>query len=228
MQPYFFPYLSYFHLIESSDIFIFYTDVQYIHRGWINRNRILLKNKAYRFTIPVERSSQNSLIQDKRLSSDSDWSSELMKKLEHAYGKAPYFDSVMCMLEQMTQKEYTQISELAIASIHAVYTYLDLSFNHSISSEISPENRTSGRAERLIEITKKLGYSRYINSSGGRDLYQKEFFRAHGVELAFIQSKPMAYPQFNKPFIPELSIIDVLMFNSPEQVRNYLSAYTVT
>ena len=90
MQPYFFPFIGYWQLIHAVDIFVIYDDVSYIKRGWINRNRILLNNEPYLFSISCKKSSQNKLINEIELALDSRLQNKLFKTFEHAYIKAPF------------------------------------------------------------------------------------------------------------------------------------------
>ncbi|GAB4249269.1 MAG: hypothetical protein Kow0079_01810 [Vicingaceae bacterium] len=79
------------------------------------------------------------------------------------------------------------------------------------------------KADRLIEICKKLNSSVYINPSGGKDLYSKSYFKSKSIDLFFIEHKLITYKQFNNEFFSNLSIIDVLMFNHPDKIKEYLT-----
>lgn len=228
MQPYIFPYLGYFHLIEASDTFIFYDDVNYIKRGWINRNRIGLNNKAHRFTLPIKKASQNVLIKDTRVNLDKSWQKSFFSTLTQAYRTAPHFDATVALIEgTFIDQEENTISSLAIRSIEHVYRYLEIKPNFIKSSVFSPETRGLERSERLIQITKKLGYNSYINLLGGKELYTKEYFRHHGINLNFIKSLDHSYKQHSDIFIPALSIIDILMFNDKEATKHLFHNFTL-
>lgn len=227
MQPYVFPYIGYFHLIESSESIVFYDDVNFIKRGWINRNRILLNDTDFLITIPVEKASQNKLILDIKPKIDSSFNNKFYGLLKNAYKKAPHYEEVLALINNVLDKQYENIADLAIESILSVYQYLGKEINWTKSSIVSPESKGIDRADRLIHITKSLGYKQYVNSFNGRELYQKEYFHSNGVELYFIHSEKVDYRQYSDSFIPWLSIIDVLMFNDKESVNNHLLAYSL-
>lgn len=227
MQPYIFPNIGYFHLIDASDVFVFYDDVHYIKRGWINRNRILLNGKDYLFSVPVSRSSQNRLINETLLSNDREWNAKFTKTLTHSYQNAPFFASTMEVVTAVFSTDYCNISDMAIDSIARVCDYLEMEFNYTRSSVCLPEPREIDKADRLIEITKRQGSKHYVNAAGGVELYTKDYFLDHGVELTFIQSKPVEYEQYENEFVPGLSIIDVMMFNSVETTRGFIARYKV-
>lgn len=226
MQPCVFPYIGYFHLIQGSDLFVFYDDVNHIKRGWINRNRILLNGVDYLFTIPLQKASQNKFINETQI--ETNYQKKLLTQLRHAYINAPYYQQVFALVESVLLKPHKYISELGIDSIVSVYKYLNLDFRWGCSSSESSTTRNLGRAERLIAITKQFNYNTYINLSGGKKLYDKHFFSQRELDLKFVYSTMVEYNQNQKEFIPSLSIIDVLMFNSIENVKEHFSLFTLT
>jgi ribosomal protein S18 acetylase RimI-like enzyme len=227
MQPYTFPYIGYFHLIESSSLAVFFDDVNYIRGGWINRNRILLNNKEYLFTVPVAHGSQNRLINETLPSIDTKWKDSFHKTLTYAYRKAPYFSDVADMVISVFEAPASDIADLATKSIVAVYDYLGRKIEYTKSSLCAAGTKGMEKADRLIEITKALGFAHYGNAPGGVSLYDKDYFRSRGVELNFIKSNYIEYKQYENSFVPWLSIIDVLMFNDRDRVVDFFSHYTI-
>lgn len=227
MQPYVFPYIGYFHLIDACNLFVFYDDVQFIPRGWINRNRILLNQNDYLFTVPVSKVSQNRLINETRLAIDNKWIDKFKKTLTLSYQKAPFFHEVCPLIMSVFSGSYCSVSDLAINSIVSVYDYLGMPFNYTLSSICSNETRGMNKADRLIAITKNQGYKGYVNASGGQELYSKEYFKLNGIDLGFIESHQVKYRQFLREFIPQLSIIDVMMFNDVETIKELISQYKI-
>lgn len=227
MQPYLFPYLGYFHLIEATNEIVFYDDVNYTKKGFINRNNILLNGKAHRFSIPIEKASQNKLINESYPKMDDKYLRKFFETLEVAYKKAPFYEEVLEMIEDVFDSGYDTIADMAIFSIVKTYEYLGKDIKYLRSSICSPETQGIEKADRLIRITKKLGYENYINAAGGRDIYTKEQFDKKGIQLSFIQSKWSEYLQYDNEFVSGLSIIDLLMFNSPESVMEHLEEYSL-
>lgn len=226
MQPYTFPYIGYFQMISAVDKFVFYDDVNYIKQGWINRNKILLNNKEYLFTIPLEKATSFSLIKDTKIDSKQyeSWKINFLKTLRQNYKKAPYFIAIYDLCICTLDSNCISISEVAIKSVMLASKYLNLKTEFVISSEQNADKEL-GRMERLIEICKKENANFYINGLGGLHLYKKDEFAKKDVHLHFIKSKPIKYKQFNNEFIPWLSILDVLMFNSPEEIKMMLDKY---
>ena len=227
MQPYFFPYIGYFHLIEASDKIVFYDDVNYIKGGWINRNRILHYKSDFLFTIPVEKASSNKLIKEVRPIINYDSTNKFFAQIKNTYRKAPYYGEVFEILKAVLSQQYINIADLAIKSITSVYNYLDKDIQWTKSSVFSPETKGLARADRLIQITKDLYCQNFINAAGGQELYQREYFINKGVNLYFVKSQKVEYNQFGNDFIPWLSIIDILMFNDIESVKEQLAAYHI-
>ena len=109
MQPYVFPFIGYFQLINSVDHFVFYDDVNFMKKGWINRNRIVINKNDFQFTISLEKISQFRKIKEIKVLSDN----KLLKRIEQAYKKAPYFDEVYPLLKNILEIQSESIAHLA-------------------------------------------------------------------------------------------------------------------
>lgn len=225
MQPYLFPYIGYFQLINAVDTFVFYDDVNFIKRGWINRNQILVNNKSGLFTVPLKKASQNKLINEIETAIDEKWLSQFFKTLEQNYKNAPYFNETFQLLKKVFDKKQTKISSLAIDSVLQISKYLQLNTQFEVSSIAYPNSIDLSKAERLIAICKEKGSNQYINPSGGKELYHKNTFNKEDIVLSFIVNELLPYRQFGNEFVNGLSIIDVLMFNSKEEIRLMLNKY---
>lgn len=226
MQPYFLPYTGYFQLMAAVDKFVVFDDVNYINRGWINRNHLLLNGKAYTFTLPLCHASQNRLICDHELIEDDRWREKLLRTIEQAYLKAPCYASVAPLVERVINYPSRKLEIFLLNSIYEIANYLDLSTNIVKSSRCYSNAEMKGE-ERILDICKKEGATQYFNAIGGESLYKRANFLANGVGLEFIRSKPFSYSQGNNQFVPCLSILDVLMFNKKNEVRKLLDMVEV-
>lgn len=224
MQPYLFPYLGYYQLVNSVNTFVFYDDVNFIKRGYINRNNILSNGKPLRFTVPVINASQNKLIKDLNF---DDNIKKVLKTIAQSYKKAPYFKDVYPLVEIVLSSENRALEHLCGKSVTLVFEYLGIKKNFYYSSELE-YNRDLAAADKLIEIGNKLEMIDYVNSPGGKALYTKEYFSSKNINLSFIEIEKYEYSQNAEEFIPHLSMIDVLMWNSPEQVKLLLKKYKLT
>ncbi|MDK9737731.1 WbqC family protein [Vibrio sp. D404a] len=221
MQPYLFPYLGYYQLVNSADKFVLYDDVNYIKHGYINRNNILVSGKAQRFTIAVPGMSPNKKISE--LSYDNNVK-KLLKTIEQSYRKAPNFEAVFSLVSEVLLDSNRTITNIAGNSIREVFDYLGVHKKFYLSSEIDNDKSLNAQ-DRLIEMAKFLECDHYVNSPGGRDLYSKSYFSNNGVNLNFINTLPYSYNQGAIDFVPNLSMIDVLMWNSKEDVCRLLKNY---
>jgi len=220
MQPYIFPYIGYFQLIHATDVFVFYDDVNYINKGWINRNRILLNGKEHLFTLPCKEASQSKLIMDIEVLEDAKAINKLLATMQAAYRKAPNFNEVYPMAERvLNEGQGAKLSEVAAGSVKAVCEYIGLSRTFKTSSECY-DNRELKKADRLIDICHREGIKKYVIPSGGQEIYTKEYYGEQGISLSFLVPGRRDYMQFDNSFVPWLSILDVLMFNSKEEIRN--------
>lgn len=225
MQPYIFPYIGYFQLIKAVDTFVFYDDVNFIKQGWINRNQTLVNNQPNLFTIPLKKVSSFKLIKETEINDKlyPKWKKKFLKKIQQNYSKAPFFQEVYSVIEKVFSTPVDTISDLAILSVKETSHYLDLDTIFKISSEEFSDFQDLERTKRLLEINKKLNTSTYINPIGGQELYCKEEFKSNNIDLLFLQPSLKPYSQFNQNFISGLSIIDVMMFNSKNEISELIS-----
>lgn len=222
MQPYVYPYIGYFQLIRAADQFVFLDDVNFIKKGWINRNYIYSSQGPQLFTIPLSGSSQNTLISQTKLFGD-DWSKKTLKQIQQNYKKAPHFEEVFPILQNVFGAQHDTIAELAISSVSSVLAYLEIPFNPIKSSELELGPVTA--QDRIIAICKTLQTERYINAAGGKELYSAAAFAEKNMDLFFIHSGKIEYSQFKTPNSQSYSIIDVLMFNDKRATITLLDQF---
>jgi len=227
MQPYLFPYLGYFQLLQAVDRFVVYDDVAFIKQGWINRNRILINGQPAYVTIPLKHASSFSLIRDTFIDDDpqnAKWVDKTLKTVANAYRRAPEFPQVFPLIEAALNVETSRVVDLAVASVKAVMAFLDIR-TEWVASSAGYGNQHLKSEDRVLAICKAERATAYINVAGGRELYSRDRFAEQGIRLCFLQPGRIEYRQFHDVFVPWLSIIDVLMFNPPGNVREWLTRY---
>lgn len=223
MQPYFFPYLGYWQLINAVDKYVVYDDVTYIKGGWINRNNILLNNSSHLITLSLVNSSSFKNINEIEITRDSIKLEKLLKTIKVAYMKAPHYKEIMPIIEKLV-KTNTNIAKLNFNSIIEINKYLNIQTEILLSSQIKKDNKLKAQ-DKVIHINEILGADTYYNAIGGQTLYSKEIFKEKGINLRFLKMNELRYKQFNNEFVPNLSIIDVLMFNKKETIQKYLDNF---
>ena len=225
MQPYFFPYIGYWQLISSVDRFVLYDDVNYINRGWINRNQILINGQSHFINLKLQNASQNKLINSIEILDDYEYNCQkIITSIDINYKKAPYYAEVAELLKDIIDYKEKNLAKYLEHSIRSICGHLAIKTEIIVSSEISKDNMLKGQ-DKIIEICKKTGCSSYINAIGGQTLYSRQSFINEGLELSFIKSGDITYKQFHNTYVPNLSIIDVMMFNSKETIREMLNQY---
>lgn len=224
MQPYFFPYIGYWQLINAVDVFVVYDDVNYITRGWINRNRILVEGQAKYINLSLSKASQNKVIREIEVNYDERLVRKTLCTLRHAYRKAPQYDSAQPVIEKILRSNKKKVSEFLLESIYRICEFLEIDKHIVLSSEIEKNNLLRGQ-EKVLEICRCLGADTYINPIGGVGLYSFQRFKEEAINLYFLRSIPIFYKQFENEFQENLSIIDVMMFNSAEKIKSFLRNY---
>lgn len=229
MQPYFFPYLGYFALIKYTDKWIVFDTVQYIERGWINRNRIInpTKPEDMYINIPLENHHRDILIKDVLISNNENYKEKILSQLWTAYKKrANYFNNVYKLVEDVLSLNTRSITELNVYALKKVNDYLNIPFDYEVFSKMNlaiDEVHDSG--EWALNISKALNASEYVNPPGGIGLFDKEKFDQNDIALKFLRINLKPYNQKKVKFIEGLSIIDVMMFNSVNSINEMLNDY---
>jgi hypothetical protein len=226
MQPYIFPYIGYFQLIHAADKFVVYDDVNFIKQGWINRNQILLNGKEFLFTIPLADASSFKKINEVQLHKRlyDAWKPKFYKSLVQAYSKAPFFDEAFSLVKSVLDNECTTIAGLATDALNKISAYMGID-TIIIPTSTQYENNSLAGKERVVDICKREGADTYVNAPGGAELYPQSFFKNENIQLYFIKTKGIKYQQYGEHFVPNLSIIDVLMFNPKEKINELLNSY---
>ena len=224
MQPYLFPYIGYWQLINAVDVFVIFDDVSYIKKGYINRNSILLNGQGQRITLELIGASQNKLINEIEIRGNS---KKILRTIELSYSKAPYFKDIFPIIEEILNQEEKNLAKFIGYSLEKISNYLKIDTKFLYSSSIKKDNSLKAQ-NKILDICSKLDAKNYINTIGGVNLYDEDRFKKEGIDLNFLKAKIINYQQFKDEFISHLSIIDVLMFNDIDAVRNMLKIDKLT
>jgi len=215
MQPYLFPYLGYFQLLSAVDEFWLLDDVQFIRRGWMNRNRILVSGREHPFTVPVISGSRDRLVRDVNFHADAVPALErLTRTMRHAYAATPGRTEAIEMLESVISFANEHSSHLDFTTLTR-YALLEFSIRLGVdtpvrrSSELSMPTDIRGQ-QRIIAVCVGADGSHYLNMEGGRALYSPEQFADNGIFLQFLSPVLRPYPQSSGAFVAGLSILDLV------------------
>lgn len=225
MQPYFFPYIGYFQLMSAVDTFVFFDDVQYIDRGWVNRNRILAGGAPHWLTFPVRKGSRSLNIAQREYVLDDEVRRKILHGIRTHYARAPAYPEIFPRIEAMFARDRANVAEFNAASLKDVAGLLGISCRFVASSEM-PRGDVRGE-EAILTICEGLGATTYVNPIGGVELYDHERFRSRGVSLGFLRTRPHCYRQAAMEHVPFLSIIDVMMHVGLAGARQLLQAFDI-
>lgn len=225
MQPYFLPYIGYWQLINAVDKFVVVDNIKYTKKTWMNRNRFLLNGKDKLFTIYLKKDSDHLHIRDRYLLDNIESEQKKhLRRFENAYRKAPNYEEGIALLKDCLLFDEKNLFQYVFNSIKTICAYLDIKTELIVSSELNMDHSLR-KEQRVIAICKALEATDYINPIGGVNLYNKQHFAEQGLNLHFQQVKPYLYTQFDNEFVPHLSIIDVIMFNSKKDIKQLLNMY---
>lgn len=221
MQPYFFPYLGYWQLLANVDKYVVYDDVTYIKGGWINRNNFLINGQKNLLTMQLEKASSYTLIKDIAIKDDF---VKFLKTIEMGYKKAPFFEDIFRLLKDICQCPDKKLGQFLFNSHIKICEYLGIDTELILSSSFEKHTELKGK-DKVISICKQLGADEYINAIGGQELYDKKEFAENGIRLNFLQANLREYSQLKNEFVAGLSIIDIMMFNSKEEIKEMLNDF---
>lgn len=224
MQPYFFPYIGYWQLINAVDKYVIFDDVNFIKGGWVNRNHVLNNGARMLINVRTHSASSNQHINLIEVADDRTYYIKILKTLRNMYSRAPYFADAYPIIERILNQEEKNLARYLEFGIRQVCDYMSINTEIIVSSSIEKNNALRGQA-KVIEVVKKSGADEYINAIGGQTLYSYEDFATQGIKLKFLRTEEIEYQQFKKDFVPNLSIIDIMMFNSKEEIKNMLGMY---
>ena len=250
MQPYFMPYIGYFQTIAAVDKYILYSNLNFIKEAWMNRNRLLMRDGTVVLTtIPLRSKSSNTMIYDVEIDNTQPWKTKFLRTVQMCYSRKPYYDEIYPMLADLLAVDYRLLKDLNAASITAIARYLGINTQieadnsrylpmeqllQSIETDYSllpylQKTKPIRKVARVIEMCRCEGADHFLNAIGGQQLYSKDEFAQYGIRLDFVQTNPIQYRQDTKngTFVPNLSIIDVLMNNGREATRSLLTQYTL-
>lgn len=227
MQPYFLPYLGYWQLLVASDVFVLYDNIQFTKKGWFHRNNILMNGEKKLFTLPLKQGSDYLHVVERVLAEDAKSAiDKVLAQIKQSYRKAPYFDTAYPVIEQCFRYQQSNLFYFTEHSILLLCQYLDIQRTIVRSSDIAIDHSLRSE-DKVIALCQALGAKRYINAIGGLELYNKASFQQAGLELCFLKSHLPRYPQFGADFVPYLSVIDLMMFNSQLQLQQLLADYSL-
>ncbi len=226
MQPYFFPYLGYFSLMAAVDVFVVYDNVQYSRPGWINRNRLLRNGAPEWWTATVEDAPHQLDINQRRYQSWPQQRRRLLDHLRERYRRAANASVGMALVDAALTSDQDNVAHVNAALLTHLAKALGLQCDIRMASSMAQDTGLSGEA-RVLDLCKAFGGTTYVNSPGGMGLYAPSAFAKHGLELRFVEASPAAYPQFDAPFVPALSIVDALMFLPTVAVAERVAQFNV-
>ncbi len=228
IPPCVFPSLEYFQVVRAVDFFIFYDDDHFINGGGTNRILILRNHKAQLVTFPCSETGSHRMLHDVIVDNRKKAYSNLVLTIQEAYKNAPYFNAIYPLVVSIIDKDFEKLTDLASFSVKSISHYLRIPTNFCRSSKKFKDSAGQATSDRVIRIAKELGSKHQVSTAGGKAVYDREYFKTHGIKLSFLRSRPTTYTQFNNAFVPDLSIIDVLMFNSYEKCQRLLKQYKLS
>ncbi|RUM44162.1 MAG: hypothetical protein DSY46_06265 [Hydrogenimonas sp.] len=222
-QPYLFPYIGYWQLMNLADVYVISDSMQYIKKGFVNRNYLLVDGKRHRFSLEVMGVKSKSSIDEVEVGHNA---KKILNTIFHAYKKAPYFTTTYPLIEEILLYQEKSLAKFLGHSIQRIAYALEITPKFIYLSDLQGKTELCGQA-KTIDICQRLQANHYINAIGGESLYDKRDFEEVSIQLNFLKSDEIRYQQFQNSPIPNLSIIDIMMFNSKDEIGRMLQKYVL-
>jgi hypothetical protein len=209
LQPGYLPWLGFFDQLRRADVFVYYDDVQYDTHGWRNRNRIKTQSGPLWLTVPVRHSGVGvQRILDVDIDTRTPWARKHLASIRQAYARAPYVNRYLPPLEELLERNWTRLVDLDIACAGLMVEWLGLRRRIERSSELGVAGT---RSERLLNICRLMGASRYISGDAAQSYLDVDLFERSGVTIEWHRFVHPTYPQLHGEFIPYLSMLDLIL-----------------
>lgn len=217
-QPDFLPYLGFFHRFINADVWVIFDCVQYLSRGWHNRDQIKAKNGSSWLRVATKKTSRNTLINQVQLAGTS-WKQDNLNLLYSNYHKAVFYHEIMPHIEELYSFECTNLMDFNLKSIDMLCVLLDTPIPQIVASTLNPQGKSN---ELLIDILKKVNAGTYISGTGAKDYMQDHLYEEAGIKVVYQSYVAPVYPQLYGDFVPYLSAIDVLFNCGIQKSREIL------
>lgn len=222
-QPMFFPWVGLFEQIRLADIYIHYDDVQFpLGRTFISRVQINTHSGSQWLTIPALKPGVQ-LIKDVVIDDSQKWRQTHLKTLQHNYAKAPFFDEMFEVVENVYGLDTINLAEFNIFAIQKIAAYFNI-YTDFVKSSIYQVDGAS--SEKLLQLMKLLDGKIYITGHGARDYLNHELFEQNGIRVEYMNYQKIPYPQLHGKFTPYVSILD-LIANMGKAGRDVITSGTV-
>jgi hypothetical protein len=226
MQPYFFPYLGYFALIHATDLWVVFDTPQYIRHGWVNRNRILHPTHGWQYIIaPIKRHERETPISRIETAPPDEWRPRILGQLMHYKQNAPFFRRTLALVEECLAGEDPSLARRNMRILGLVCAHLGIAWRHEVFSTMNLDvGEITAPGDWALRISERLGATEYLNPPGGTDLFEPARFTERGITLTIQAPFKFTYATPGYTFEAGLSVIDALMWNTPEAIKARLDA----
>ena len=223
MQPYFFPYLEHFRLIAACDQWVIFDSAAYRRKTWMSRNRIINRDTGWSYiSVPVVRRATQGAVATAILS-DTDWTVAVTNRLKVYAHEAPFYEETCAMVHEVLTPEHITLADLNTWGLRVCCRHLGIETPIERLSDMALDlPKRAGAGEWGLLIARALGADEYRNPSGGQSLFDPERFEAAGVRLSFHEHRPVLYATGSFTPVPDLSIVDPLMWCGREIVSGWI------
>lgn len=216
-QPMFFPWVGMFEQIRLADVYVHYGDVQFSKGSFTNRVQIKTAQGSKWLTVPLQQLSLGQSIDEVQLDTRSNWRRQHLDQLKQAYAGAPHRKDMLALVESVYQQPHSTIGELSRASMMACCRYYGLETGRRFV-EVGELGIAGASSQRVCDIVKALGGTRYITGLGARHYLDHPLFEDAGIRVEYMDYRKQPYPQLHGEFTPYVSLLDLIANTGPQGI----------
>ena len=214
-QLHYLPWLRYFEKIDHADVFVVLDNIQYNKNGWQNRNKIKSGQGALTLTVPILDSFAQNL-DEVRINNAVKWRKKHWASITQNYGKAPFFDTHAPFLETVYANTWENLNALNRHMLDYFVQALGIAAPIAYASDLAVPGIAT---ERLVGLVQAVGGNAYYSGAFALEAYlDADVLNAAGITLELQHWHAPEYSQLHGAFIPDLSILDLLMQRGPESL----------
>ena len=220
-QPVYLPWLGLFHKIVLAETFVYFDQVQYLPKDWMNRNKIRTKNGSIWLTVPVLRKGYRDLkTSEIEINNSINWQKKHLRSISLNYKKSPYFENYIPFFEDVYSRKWKFLGDLNEYMLKWFLDELGIKVNFLNANDFKFQGKKSSL---VLNMCKELDASTYIFGTLGKDYTDVEEFEKNNIRLIFQDYNHPKYSQLYREFVSHLSVIDLLFNHGPKSLEIILS-----
>jgi len=212
--------------MKLADVFVFYDDVQFTSntsKSFFPRVQLKTATGRKWLTVPVQKTGKfGQKINEVEIVQDNKWQASHRGQILEALKKAPHLADIMPMVDEVTTQPWNSLADLTMQTTMQIAKLLGITCKTYFASELGIGGSSS---ERVLNICKHLGATKYLTAHGALNYLEHELFDAAGIQVEYVEYDLSPYPQLHGEFNTYVTVLD-LIANTGSDAPHHVQAST--